>query len=75
MKILAWPTEQILKHVDELENETKQIKHDLVQICWYMRGSVSYEEAHFLSYDEKEIIINLIKENMETTKSTGMPFF
>lgn len=40
-----------------------------------MRGAISYEEAHFLSYEEKEIISNLIKENLETTKTSGLPFF
>ena len=40
-----------------------------------MRGSISYEEAHFLSYEEKEIITKLIKENLETAKETGQPFF
>jgi hypothetical protein len=40
-----------------------------------MRGSITYEEAHFLSYEEKELITELIKDNLETSKKTGMPFF
>lgn len=75
MRILTWSTEKILQEVDNLEKETKQIKSDLIKICWFMRGSISYEEAHFLSFEEKEIISKLIKENMDTTKKSGMPFF
>jgi len=40
-----------------------------------MRGSISFNEAHYLSPDEREIIANLVKDNLETTKKSGMPFF
>jgi hypothetical protein len=39
-----------------------------------MRG-MSYSEAMHLSYEERTIISEIIKENLETTKKTGMPFF
>jgi hypothetical protein len=40
-----------------------------------MRGGVTYSEAHWLSPTEREIISNIIKENLETTKETKLPFF
>lgn len=40
-----------------------------------MRGSVSLEEAYMLSYDDRALIVDLIKDNMETTKKSGLPFF
>lgn len=40
-----------------------------------MRGGVSYSEAHQLSPTEREIISEIIKENLETTKDTKLPFF
>ncbi len=39
-----------------------------------MRG-MSYQEAMMLSYDERMIIGEIIKENLETTKKTKLPFF
>jgi len=39
-----------------------------------MRG-MSYNEALMLSYDERMIIGEIIKENLETTKKTKLPFF
>lgn len=39
-----------------------------------MRG-MSYNEALMLSYDERMIISEIIKENLETTKKTKLPFF
>ncbi len=40
-----------------------------------MRGGVTYSEAHWLSPTEREIISNIIKENLETTKNSKLPFF
>ena len=40
-----------------------------------MRGAISHKEALNLSPEDREIISKLVKENMETTKKTGQPFF
>jgi hypothetical protein len=39
-----------------------------------MRG-MSYQEALHLSYDERLIVSDIIKDNLETTKRSGLPFF
>jgi hypothetical protein len=39
-----------------------------------MRG-MSYSEAMNLSYEERSIVGEIIKENLETTKKSGLPFF
>jgi len=75
MRILTWTIDEILDEVKILENQIKNYKSDLAKICWYMRGSISFEEAHYLSYEEREVIGNIIKENLETTKKSGLPFF
>jgi hypothetical protein len=40
-----------------------------------MRGGISYEDAFYMSSEEREIISNIVKENLETTKRSGLPFF
>ena len=66
---------EILEEVKKLEKEQKQIKAELLKICWYMRGGVTYEEAFALSFEEKAIIGDIVNENLETTKKTKLPFF
>jgi hypothetical protein len=39
-----------------------------------MRG-LSYQEALNLDIEERKIIGTIIKDNLETTKKTGLPFF
>jgi hypothetical protein len=58
-----------------MEKEALQMKEDALKMCWYMRGGLTYNEAVNLSYQEREIIGRLIKENLETTKKSGLPFF
>jgi len=47
----------------------------LMKICWFMRGGMSWNEALNLSPDERTIASQLVKENMDTAKKTGQPFF
>jgi hypothetical protein len=58
-----------------MDKEIKNIRQEAMQMAWYMRGGLSYEQALQLSGIEREIVSNLIKENMETTKKSGLPFF
>jgi len=39
-----------------------------------MRG-MSYHEAMMMTHDERMIVGEIIKENLETTKKTKLPFF
>ena len=58
----------IMTTLKDMEKSQKELKHELMKICWYMRGGLSYSEASALSPTEREIIAQLVKDNMETTK-------
>lgn len=58
-----------------MEKEAKAYKDEALRICWYMRGSISYNEAMLLGNVDRSIINKLIKENMDTTQKSGLPFF
>jgi hypothetical protein len=40
-----------------------------------MRGGMTIEEAYMIDASDRLIINKIIKENMETTKKSGLPFF
>lgn len=61
--------------VESMEEDTKQIRQEALKMCWYMRGGVTYDQALQLSVSERAIISDIVKENMETTKKSGLPFF
>ncbi len=57
-----------------MENDTKQIKDDVYRIGWYMRGSFTYDDLMFkISLEDRKILNNIIKENIETVNKTKMP--
>jgi hypothetical protein len=72
---LILSNEEIVAWLDSLEKDSKALKKEIMQLCWYMRGSVSYTEAMEMSPSERETIIKLVKDNLETAKKSGMPFF
>lgn len=58
-----------------MEAEAKSIKEEALRLCWNMRGGLNYDQAMHLSSAEREIIGKIIKDNMETTKKSGLPYF
>jgi len=75
MRVLAWSVDQILDEVKTLDGQAKQFRSELLKLCWYMRGGLSLEEAYFLCPEDRELIADIVEENLETTKRSGMPFF
>jgi hypothetical protein len=61
--------------VDDMEKEAKRMRTDTLNICWHMRGGISYTEAMHLSPNERGIIAEMIKEHLDTTKKSGLPYF
>ena len=67
--------EDVLLTLDRMDKESKALREEILRLCWYMRGGVTYDEAFMLSQEERSIITKIIKDNMETTKKSGLPFF
>lgn len=58
-----------------MEKEAKALKSEAMKLSWFMRGGLSYDDAMMLSVSERENLNKLIKDNLETTKKSGLPFF
>jgi hypothetical protein len=65
----------MIAYFDRLEAQSKAMKEEALRLCWYMRGGLSYDDAMMLSLDERKIIGKIVKDNLETAKKSGMPFF
>jgi hypothetical protein len=51
------------------------MKEELLRMCWFMRGGLSYNEAHLLTPDERTLVAKIIEDNLATTKTSQLPFF
>jgi hypothetical protein len=58
-----------------METESTAIRQEALQLAWYMRGGLTYDQALQLSVGERKIINDIVKGNLETTKKSGLPFF
>ncbi len=58
-----------------MEKESNDIRQEALKMAWYMRGGLTYEQAMTLGISERKLINVIIKENLETTKKSGLPFF
>jgi hypothetical protein len=58
-----------------MDKDCQQIRREAMKMSWFMRGGLSYDQALCLNIQEREIINEIIKDNLETTKKSGLPFF
>ena len=61
--------------LESMEKESNDIRQEALKMAWYMRGGLTYEQAMALGVSERKLINVIIKENLETTKKSGLPFF
>jgi len=58
-----------------MDKESKEIRQEAIKMAWFMRGGMTYEQIMTISADERKMIGALIKDNLDTTKKSGLPFF
>ena len=75
MRLLVLGSEDIQKLLDTMEKEVDEIKAGCLRMSWYMRGGVTYIDILNMSMSEREAINKIIGDNLETTKTSKLPFF
>ena len=58
-----------------MEGEIKNFKADLLKLAWFRRGSVTLDEMYATCHEDREVMSTVIKDNLDTAKKTGQPFF
>jgi hypothetical protein len=58
-----------------MDREADELRRQGLKMSWYMRGGASYEDVMNMSHNERKMVGELIKDNLETTKSSKLPFF
>jgi hypothetical protein len=61
--------------LEQMDSEVDSIRQEALKMSWYMRGGLTYDQAMALGSSERAMISQLIKENLETTKKSGLPFY
>lgn len=61
--------------VEQMDQEALSIRQQSLKMSWYMRGGATYNDIMQMSFEERTYISQLIKDNLETTKNSKLPFF
>lgn len=72
---MSLDNESIAEMLNDFEKDSKALKTNLLKMCWYMRGGLSLDEAWTIGPMDRDIVNDIIKENLKTTEESGMPFF
>lgn len=72
---MSLSNDEIVKKLEDFDQEAGNIKKRLYELCWYMRGGISYAELVQLPIKDFLILNDIIKNNLEVTKKSGLPFF
>jgi len=55
-----------------MATQSRAMIKEVADICWYMRGGITWIEAWQLTHAERREIAQTIKENIERTEKTGL---
>ena len=61
--------------LEGMDKEARALREEALRFTWWMRGGISFDDAMMLCQTDKDIINNIIKDNMDATKNSGLPFF
>ena len=73
--LLRLDPEGVKKLVENYEKSVDEIKKNALTMAWYMRGGATYEDILNMSATERNQINEIIENNLEVTKKSGMAFF
>jgi hypothetical protein len=73
--LLNRTTEEIEKLINDMADEVNKIDKNCLMLSWWMRGGCSLTDIFNMSHKQREMINEIIDQNIETTKKTGMAFF
>ena len=68
------PNSDIEAYLVGIDNSAKDLKESMFRTSWYMRGGVTINDLLYTySYEDREILSKIIKENIEITEKTQLP--
>jgi len=72
--LIELPNSDIEPYLVSIDSSAKSFKENLFRLSWYMRGGVTINDLLYIySYEDREILSKIVKENIEITEKTQMP--
>lgn len=73
IKLLRMPESDIMMLIEGYEKECHILKKSFYRLIWSMRGGITSNDLfHVLSQEDREIMEEIVNENIEISKKNGM---
>ena len=72
MRLLYGEASSVEDIIKEYRIETKAIMKDVAEICWFMRGGITWDQGMNLTHKQRKVIKEVINDNIERVKQTGL---
>jgi hypothetical protein len=67
------PESDIMLLIDGYEKECSILKKSFYRLIWSMRGGItSHDLYHILSFEDRQLMEEIVEENIEISKKNGM---
>lgn len=73
MKLQFASRDEAVDLFNEMAREADAIEQDIFKLCWYMRGSITLDQAYHLTHSDREKIKKVVEDNIEFSKQVGTP--
>jgi hypothetical protein len=74
--ILRWGTNaDKVQYIKGLQKEATRIVEGVVSLIYYMRGAVSYTEAMYMTYAERQIMSDFLEQRFEHESKRMYPVY
>lgn len=67
--------EEIKLLIERFDKDSKALRKEILDLCWHMRGGLSYDDGMMLSHEDRDILHKIVKEHLDTTQKTNLPYF
>lgn len=65
-------SDEISEVIKKMDFEAGAIHKEIIDICFYMRGSINIDQAYKLTLQQRKLVFRRIKKNIEQTEKSGM---
>ena len=60
--------------IESYHKESKSLKEQVAEICYFMKGGVEWDSAWGMSYEDREIAIKMINKRIKEANPGGKEY-
>lgn len=72
MRLLEASPDEIEKIVEEYNNEVREIEKSVIEVCYFMRGGITWSEVWNLTFSNLKNIKSQIKKYIEILSKSNL---